>query len=244
MNVIKLSAIPSTNTFLKELSVNQKIENFTVVVAENQVAGKGQRGNVWVSESGKNLTFSVYLNDFDFQQYGYYLLNVLVPVAVVEALQKFQIENLRVKWPNDILAENKKIGGILIENTFKSQTEIASVIGIGLNVNQKVFDTLPQAWSLSVLSGRLFEKEELLYAIVNSIKTSIEDLSEVEAGLIWQKYHKLLFRKDKPSTFVDTNSNSRFVGIIRKVTDTGLLQLELEDGVLRNFEMKQIRLLY
>lgn len=97
MNVIKLSAIPSTNTFLKELSVNQKIENFTVVVAENQVAGKGQRGNVWVSESGKNLTFSVYLNDFDFQQYGYYLLNVLVPVAVVEALQKFQIENLRVK---------------------------------------------------------------------------------------------------------------------------------------------------
>lgn len=243
MNVIKLSAIPSTNTFLKELSVNQKIENFTVVVAENQVEGKGQRGNVWVSESGKNLTFSVYLNDFDFQRYGYYLLNVLVPVAVVEALQKFQIENLNIKWPNDILAENKKIGGILIENTFKSQTEIASVIGIGLNVNQKIFDNLPQASSLSVLSGKYFEKDEILYAIVNSIKRNLENLSNKQSELIWKSYHKLLFRKDKPSTFVGEN-NQQFVAIIRKVTDTGLLQLELEDAVLKNFEMKQIRLLY
>jgi BirA family biotin operon repressor/biotin-[acetyl-CoA-carboxylase] ligase len=243
MNIIKLNAIASTNSFLKELSGSQKVQNFTIVVADNQVQGRGQRGNTWVTESGKNLTFSMYVGDFDFNQYGFFLLNILVPIAIVEVLQKRHVPNVAIKWPNDILAENKKIAGILIENSFKSAHEISSVIGIGLNVNQLLFEDLPQASSLLALTGIVSDRDELLEQIGKQIKDKVESLGQFSKETLWNAYHDLLFRKDKPATFLDRN-NQHFVGIIRKVTEEGLLQIELEDEVFVNFETKQVKLLY
>ena len=108
MNIIKLDATPSTNDFLKALLTNQFVENFTVVTAENQTSGRGQMGAKWEVESGKNLTFSVLVKDVLTEINSIFHLNVLVAVSIIEALEHFNIPNLAIKWPNDILAEHKR----------------------------------------------------------------------------------------------------------------------------------------
>ena len=172
MNIIKLNAIDSTNRFLKKMSATQSLDNFTVVVTENQLKGKGQRGAKWVSENGKNLTFSTLINHIDIHPRDIYLINIITAIALIETLEKYQLKDLHIKWPNDILSENKKICGILIENSIQSNGKIKSIIGIGLNVNQKSFENLPQASSLCLLKNKTFEKEQLLNSIIlrNEIK--------------------------------------------------------------------------
>ena len=120
MKIIKLDAIDSTNSFLKALSAQETCENFTVVSTESQTQGKGQRGSGWTSEAGKNLAFSVLYNQKIEEITSLFTLNIVVALSVVEALKTVSNLNFSIKWPNDILAENKKIAGILIENTFKN----------------------------------------------------------------------------------------------------------------------------
>src|SRR3970282_291011 len=146
-----LDAIDSTNEFLKGLSNGQLLENFTVVTAENQTKGKGQMGSVWDSEVGKNLTMSVFIKDSLSDVNQIFKLNVGVVLAVVQALETFNIPNLMVKWPNDIMSYNFKIGGILIENSIKSDGTVHSIVGLGINVNQVNFENLPKASSLAVI---------------------------------------------------------------------------------------------
>ena len=142
MKIIKLSAIDSTNSFLKEMASGSVVENFTVVVTENQVKGRGQQGSTWESETGKNLIFSVFVafNSLNISDKKY--LNYAVSLAVFEVLQKENIPRIAIKWPNDILSAKLKICGILIENIVKSNKLQGSVIGFGLNVNQKYFRDL------------------------------------------------------------------------------------------------------
>ena len=120
MKLIKLDAIDSTNEFLKGLSSNQVVENFTVVTAEIQTKGKGQMGAVWVSESGKNLIMSVLVNSFLLNNNQIFDINIVTSVSIIQALKTFKIPEVSIKWPNDIMSYNKKIGGVLIENSIKS----------------------------------------------------------------------------------------------------------------------------
>src|SRR4051812_14072234 len=115
MKLIKLDAIDSTNDFLKSLSSQDELENFTVVTAENQTKGKGQMGAKWQSESGKNLIMSVLVKDFLFDNEQVFNLSIIVATSVIEVLKTFDIPELSIKWPNDIMSYTKKIGGILIE---------------------------------------------------------------------------------------------------------------------------------
>src|SRR5690606_23453831 len=130
--LIKLDAIDSTNDFLKALSSQNELDNFTVVTAENQTKGRGQMGAKWESESGKNLIMSVLVKDFVCDNEQIFNVNIIVSLAVIETLKSLHIPGLSVKWPNDIMSYNKKIGGILIENTIKSDGRIVSVVGLGL----------------------------------------------------------------------------------------------------------------
>ena len=119
MKVIKLNAIHSTNTFLKDLSKNTILENFTIVVTKNQTNGRGQQDSSWVSEPNKNLTFSVYLNDLQLNISAKKYLNYAVSLAIFTVLKQKNIPNLAIKWPNDIVSGNKKLCGILIENSIQ-----------------------------------------------------------------------------------------------------------------------------
>ncbi|MEZ4854672.1 biotin--[acetyl-CoA-carboxylase] ligase [Flavobacterium sp.] len=243
MNIIKLSATPSTNLFLKELAVTQKLENFTIVQTDNQFNGKGQQGSVWQSESGKNLTFSLLINAIDPVKINLIMLSVIVPLSIIQAMSKFNVPELKIKWPNDILAENKKIAGILIETSFKSTNQISAIIGIGLNVNQLVFDNLPNASSLALLTGKTIDCDSLLIAIANQIKNNYNLLTVKNDAYFWNLYHNYLFQKDILSVFKDKEGN-RFWGTITKVNSNGKLVVKLDSGIEKTFSTKEITYCY
>lgn len=242
MKLIKLDAIDSTNDFLKALASQQEVDNFTVVIAENQTKGKGQRGATWFSEPGKNLTMSVLVRDFIFDNLQLFDLSMVVSLAVIHALKKINIPDLSIKWPNDIMSDNKKMGGILIENILKSDGRVVSVVGLGLNVNQTNFESLPTASSLAVVSKQKFDKQELAKALLNEIKESIALWNE-NSALFYQEYVNSLFRKGIPMPFKN-NKNQKFMGIIQGVSSSGKLQLLLEDDTVSEFEIKEIQMLY
>lgn len=243
MKLIKLNAIDSTNTFLKQLATSEVVENFTVVSSEHQTNGKGQRGSEWLIESGKNLTFSVLYAKNPNLQINLFTLNVIVALSVVEGLQKVSSKEFKIKWPNDILSENKKIAGILIENSIKSHTEVQSIIGIGINVNQENFENLPQASSLCLLEQQFFDKDLVLKNVVNQLENNLEQLNQLSETHFWEKYHNYLFKKNIVSTFEGLNGK-RFVGKIIKVTSEGKLKVQLENDSEIDFDIKEVKMLY
>ena len=243
MKLIKLNAIDSTNTFLKQLVLHEVVENFTVVSAEHQTKGRGQRGAEWSIESGKNLTFSVLYKQLTKKNTNFFTLNIVTAISVLEALKEVSGIDFKIKWPNDILAENKKVAGILIENSFKSASEITSIIGIGINVNQQNFENLPQASSLYVLQGKYYDRNLILQTVVNKLQQNLENISVASEADFWEKYHHFLFKKDIVSTFQDA-AGKRFVGKISCVTFDGKLQVELEVNSKVDFDIKEIKMLY
>jgi len=242
MKVIKLDAIDSTNEFLKGLLGKQTVDNFTVITAENQTNGKGQMGSVWTSEVGKNLIMSVLVKDFLFDISQIYNLNILVSLAVFQALDEMEIPELSIKWPNDIMSDTKKIGGILIENSIKSDGAILSIVGLGLNVNQTNFEDLPKASSLAVVCERIFDKEDILFSIVENIKKNIQ-MWDSQADFMWEKYTNILFKKGIPMPFQNTE-NQNFMGIILGISSIGKLRILLEDDSISEFDIKEIQMLY
>jgi BirA family biotin operon repressor/biotin-[acetyl-CoA-carboxylase] ligase len=242
MKLIKLDAIDSTNEFLKGLSNKEDLENFTVVTAENQTKGKGQMGAVWNSEVGKNLIMSVLVKDFLSEINEIFNLNIAVATAVITALKKQNFPNLSIKWPNDILSANKKIGGILIENSIKSDGTILSIVGLGLNVNQTNFEGLPKASSLAVVMEHELNKEELLSAIVTQLEANVEESKQNPTSLR-QQFVDLLFKKGEPMPFTN-QKEEKFMAIIQGISPIGRLQVLLEDDSVAEFDIKEIQMLY
>lgn len=243
MKVIKLSAIDSTNDFLKELSKNDTLENFTTVVAEQQTKGKGQMGSSWITEKGKSLIMSTLIKGVVANTDQVFHLNVAVSIAIIEVLETLNIPNLAIKWPNDIMSDDKKIAGILIENRFKSDTTIESVVGIGLNVNQKDFSALPKASSLSIVANKEFEIDLILEEIIEKIQVNCNYISKKSTEKLWAIYLKNLFKKDVQMLFEDT-TQTVFSGTIVGVTQEGKLEVALENKTIQGFGIKEITLLY
>ncbi|MBS7253230.1 biotin--[acetyl-CoA-carboxylase] ligase [Flavobacterium branchiicola] len=242
MKLIKLDAIDSTNDFLKALSSKDELDNFTVVTAENQTKGKGQMGAKWQTEAGKNLIMSALVKDFIISNEQVFNLSLIVSLSVIEVLKTLNIPDLSIKWPNDIMSYNKKIGGILIENTLKSDGRIVSVVGIGLNVNQTNFTELPNASSLAVIAGKTFDKEAIVVLIVKKIKEKIEFWENSKTNF-WNDYFNSLFRKGVPMPFKNPE-DKKFMGIIQGVSSVGKLQVLLEDDSVAEFDIKEIQMLY
>ena len=243
MRIIKLNAIDSTNVFMRQLSTAEKLKDYTIVATKLQTEGKGQMGTVWQSQKGKNLMFSVF-KDVSFLHSDYaFFISIVSALSVVTALKRFNIPKLKVKWPNDILSEEKKVCGILIENVLSNNQIKESIIGIGLNVNQTEFQDLPQASSLLLISGKVYNLDELLDSIISQMKHYLSLLKNEKYSELLLEYETLLFRKEKPSTFKDTNENL-FAGIIQGITLSGSLKILLEDDILKTFDLKEVSLLY
>ncbi len=243
MHLIKLDATPSTNDYLKHLAVAQELTDFTVVMANAQLNGKGQMGATWHSEPGKNLTFSVLKKFNTLKAEDGFLVNICISLAILKCLDRYSLPDLRIKWPNDIMSGTHKICGILIENSFQGDVLKSAVIGVGLNVNQTHFDVLYHASSLKKIMGKTYVLDELLAEIVSLAKHYFLFLETLQTNGLWSAYKEALFKKDKPSTFEDSNK-LRFMGFIRGVSEQGKLIVELEDNGLRHFDLKQVRLLY
>lgn len=242
MLFIKLDAIDSTNDYLKALANKELLEDFTTVVADKQLKGKGQMGSEWVSEAGKNLTMSVLVKSDFAINHTIFDINVAVALSIITVLDTLNIPKVSVKWPNDIMTDNKKIGGILIENAIKSDGTINSVIGIGLNVNQSDFVNLPKATSLFLATQQEFDKEMLMMKIVEKLKEYIQIL-HANSDNLWETYHNRLFKKGIPMPF-ELADGIKIMGIIQKVSQEGMLELMVEDDSLHYFGVKDITMLY
>jgi len=240
LKVIKLNAIHSTNTFLKDLSKNTILENFTVVVTENQTNGRGQQDSSWVSEPNKNLTFSVYLNDLNLNISAKKYLNYAVSLTIFTVLKQKNIPNLAIKWPNDIVSGNKKICGILIENSIQKNCIQNSIIGIGINVNQERFsESLKNVTSLKNLLDKDVDLDSLLDEICLELKNQLQFLSEKKYQVLEDNYLKVLYQIHKAMMFKKAE-NELFLGIIRGISETGNIIIELENETKKEFGIKEI----
>ena len=225
------------------MSLSEKLDDCTVVMAHHQLKGKGQMGALWNAEAGKNLTFSVLKKTENLNVQDQFLLNVYVSLAIYDTFQQLNLPNLSIKWPNDILSGHHKICGILIENVLLGNHIQQAIIGIGVNVNQLTFKDLPHASSLKLLLGRTFDLEELLQAILKQLDIYFSCGFEKPTKPITKLYEKVLFRKDKPSTFKN-KEGGLFMGIITGISSNGLLCIRLENDVLKEFDLKEVQLLY
>lgn len=241
MKLVKLNAIDSTNNFLKNLVNDTSTENWTVITAENQTLGKGQFQNKWLTEPGKNLTFSVLCKLDNFKTEHAFFLNCAVSLAVFEAIQAHIPKKLSIKWPNDILSHSKKLCGILIENTVQNDTIIRSIIGVGLNVNQVLFDEkLANATSMKRIANIDFDKDALLQHIINGLKYQTELIENKQFEVIKKNYEKHLFRMKIPAMYKN-DSGHQFMGKIIGINKEGNLLVELENESITPFNLKEIQ---
>ena len=173
MKITRFKTLESTNQYLQNLLNEGADIADNIVVTDFQTSGKGQGKNVWQSEDGKNLLFSIALDMSFLKAENQFFLTQMVSVAMINVLKKYlPEESLFIKWPNDIYFKDKKIAGILIKNEIKGMMMGTSIIGIGLNVNQTSFDkNLPNPISMKMITGKDFDLDELLSAIIGQLTT-------------------------------------------------------------------------
>lgn len=243
MNLIKLSATDSTNTYLKQLAKETALLDETVVITEKQVSGRGQMGNIWVSRDGQSLTFSVFKVFKSMLVADQFMISMAVSLAIFETLNQLHIPSVSIKWPNDILSAKRKIGGILIENVLEGSYVKYSIIGIGINVNEIDFPNLPQAGSLKLQTGKTFSLEEVLQKILENLFKKLKNLHSNDFSEVKQMYENHLFRKEGISVF-ETPQGERFNGIIKGISEIGELMVETENNTLQKFPLKEVKLIY
>ena len=241
MRIIKINATNSTNSFLKELAQNSSLDEVTVAVTNNQTSGRGQMNNSWVSEPYKNLTFSLFtpLKKIKIEHQAY--LNFAVSLAIYDTLLEYNVPNLYIKWPNDIMSDKKKICGILIETTFSHSRIKNTIVGIGLNVNQENFHkSLINASSLKIILKKNIVLEVLMNKIIDHINLKISCVELGNFNQINNSYHQALYKKGIPTAFLNQKTNQLFMGIINGVSSKGNLQIQLEDNSICEFGLKEI----
>ena len=220
----------STNTLLKELIAKGQEPDF--IYAGYQTAGRGQTGNSWESEKGKNLICSILLPP----NKNLYFLNIAVSVAIHRKISELGISELGIKWPNDIYWKDKKLAGILLENAIIGNEVKYAIAGIGLNVNQTEFvSDAPNPVSLKQISGKEYAIDQLMQDLLDAIHTVLNEPEEA----IWSEYKAHLYRREGYWPFADQNST--FEAQIEDVLPSGEIVLKDPEGKERIYHFKQIR---
>ena len=237
----KVKELTSTNDYLAELCKRGEAEEFHTVIAELQTSGKGQRGNSWESEPGKNLTFSIVLYPTAIEANKQFYLSMLASIAIIDTLTDYT-DGFSIKWPNDIYWHDKKICGILIENELEGKYLSQSIIGIGLNVNQSIFlSSVPNPVSLFQIIGKEINREEvfskIIHAILGGYKALEGDFKEA-SDAISHLYKKFLYRKNGFHLFQD--KDGAFSAQIHDVGNDGYLYLEDTENNIRKYAFKEV----
>ena len=235
-----LPSCHSTNTEASLLIRSKTAVNGLIVITNEQTAGRGQQGNVWHSEPNANLTFSVILFPaYHFHiNYSFYL-NIVASLAIAKTLETFLPKKIiRVKWPNDIYVDNKKICGILIENTLRGEHISSIVMGIGLNVNQSVFG-LPTATSILQESGCQSSLQNVLDSLCEHIEEFYLALNTGLKKELFDLYQSKLYALNLLHEYQDSDEN--FMGYIRGIEENGTLLVEKVSGVNRKYQFKEVR---
>lgn len=242
MEIIKLDTAHSTNSWLTRNE--QHIKGDCLVYCHNQTSGRGQRGNSWESEPGKNITASVLFRPKDFPAPWQFAISEAIALAIVDTLSIFGVD-AKVKWPNDIYVGDKKICGILIEHSIVGSNISRTVAGFGINVNQEKFlSNAPNPVSLYNLTGQHYDLEEIIEKLTEKIDFSLHRLWEESPENIHKRFLCELWRKDGcMHPFFDRLKKEKILAEIHDVAPDGFLTLLTENGEKRRYAFKEVEYL-
>ncbi|MBQ3364362.1 MAG: biotin--[Muribaculaceae bacterium] len=238
---IKVSQTASTNTYLSRLAAT--LPGGTVIYTPCQTAGRGQKGNSWESEDGKNLTFSHLLKRPPVKARDQFYLSEAAALAVVEALTTEAGGGFSVKWPNDVYWQDKKVCGMLIENSLNGSDIATCIIGIGINVNQQVFvSDAPNPVSLINITGHEHDLMALLKRVCSRIEQLVDSLADDTARSdLHQRYMAALYRNDGRLHLWEDADGNRFMASVAGIAPDGTLTLLHEDGTRHDYLFKQVK---
>ena len=218
---------------------DEKYHEGDVVWADFQTAGRGQRGHVWHSQKGENLTFSVVLEPLFVPIAEQFSVSEVVALSLVDMLVEYGIE-AKIKWTNDIYVGDKKLVGILIEHSLASATLRRTIVGVGINVNQTEFDSsIPNPVSMAQLLGKELDAEDVLKCFVGHLQRNYELLREGAKEALHERYNSLLYRKNEWHTYA-LPSGEKFSAKIVGTASSGALRLENEEGEIKDYLFKEV----
>ena len=240
--IVRLDEVDSTNNYANRQIRENAPEEGTVFLALDQTAGRGQQKNTWESAPGENLVFSIVLVPEFLEIRDQFMLSKVVSLGIYNALNKY-VSDLKIKWPNDIYVGNKKLGGILIENSIMNASLKNSVVGIGINVNQEVFKSdAPNPVSLKMLTKEHFNCDAVLAEILSGINSYYNLLRQGRFETIDREFESVLFRLNEIHSY--KANNEVFEGRIRGVNKIGQLIIQKESGQILEFHFKEVEFLF
>ncbi|KGN85027.1 biotin--[acetyl-CoA-carboxylase] ligase [Porphyromonas sp. COT-290 OH860] len=240
-----LDEAASTNSYLMEmLQQDRNLPQLFAVVARNQTHGRGQRGNSWYTSANKNLTFSFLIRNGYIAPQDQYAVSELVAYGLLKTIARYldedQAYKLKIKWPNDIYYEDKKIAGILIEHSITGEHIDYSVAGIGLNLNEESFPAdIPNPISLKQITGESYDPDEVLRRLMKRYGFMIEEFLLGNYAEVHREYMRRLYRRRGLHPFTDAQGH--FLASIKDVLPTGQIVLQREDGAESTYAFKEIQ---
>ena len=241
-HLIALDETPSTNTYLHNyVKENTSVAEGVLVTAKHQTGGRGQRSNSWEATPNMNLLLSLLLKPTFVKATEQFYFNAVIALGV-HAYVKNELKNndVKIKWPNDILVDGKKIAGILIENQLTGQQISASIVGIGINVNELNFELLHKATSLHAITNTPYSLSKELAKLCTQLETHYL-LLRSNANKIWEMYHAQLYQKNVECNYMIKSQRIR--ATIEGVQKGGRLQLRKDTGTLLSCDLQEIKYL-
>lgn len=222
----------STNLFAKKLISKTTPIDGSVIITDEQTLGKGQGNNEWNTEKDKNLTFSIIYNgSFLLAKHQFYLSMAIANGIYKALINSYNLDSLFVKWPNDIILNGKKLGGVLIENTIVGNNLKNSIIGIGINVNQTEFKSLEHATSLKLEIKEESKLEDLLPQLCSAIESEFLKLKRGNYAEIIESYNEVLFKNGE--TFHYSKNGNEMNGYLKGVNELGQLIVDVEEETFK-----------
>ena len=240
-NIININKIDSTNSYAQRLIDKGNLHEGDVIFTLNQQNGRGQGDNLWESESGSNLLISIILEPKFIVASQQFILTQLISISIVDVVKKFiRNDDVRIKWPNDIYVNNNKVAGILFQNYIKGNNIEHSIIGIGINVNQKHFySSAPNPISIIHYTNKQINIDELLSKLLDNIGDNYEKLNlGKDFHQLKSDYIKKLYRYESWSNYSD--GKHTFIGKIIDVDDYGRLSIKMKSGSVKKFMFKEV----
>lgn len=239
MHIHFFDTLESTNLYAQEGIKNKKIISNCTIAAKFQSSGKGQRSSKWMSKHGENLLFSLVLFHKNIYVDQAFYISKITSLALQEFLSNMTEGQVKIKWPNDLYIGRRKVAGILIENNILGNKINTSVIGIGLNVNQSVFEPSINATSIFLESGQTYNLTELLESFIEYFRKWLKFYQTGEKKIISKKYISQLYGMGERRNFMD--EDGIFNGKIIYVEENGQIRLRKENGFQKIYDVKEIQ---
>lgn len=237
-NIISKEELASTNEYMSLLLHSKEVDDRSVIVCNKQTSGKGQKGNFWEAEEGKNLTFSLLYKPFELMAMDQFTISIIISLGICDYLKEKAIDNVKIKWPNDIYVGDNKVCGILIEHEISGEYLNSSICGVGLNINQEEFkSSAPNPVSLINITNQKYSLEQELLILLDCIERryiTIED----NRDLLWKDYKNYLYRFNKVYKY--KTEDGIIEGKIVGVNKYGQLLLKTKDLKISEYSFKEI----